>query len=160
MENEFGVKPRQIFYQTKRIGRLIARYYLVLGCLVKKQCNVGPPLLIGIKINKSMQVAHGILVNGQALEKTRQFKYIISDNGKLTNYLKASLHNARKIIQLRSKFLRTKEVSETTKLIVYKSIYTPVLTNDSETWAITNKVESKIRTAGMRYIRAITGKTT
>lgn len=43
------------------------------------------------------------------------------------------------------------------KLVLYKSIYRPVLTYGSEAWAIIYKVENKIQAAEIRYLRAITG---
>lgn len=57
-----------------------------------------------------------------------------------------------------SKFIRKREVSERTKIRIYKSVYTPILTW-SESWALTTKRSSKLQAQEMGNLRAVAGKT-
>lgn len=45
-----------------------------------------------------------------------------------------------------------KEVTEKTKLTVYRKIYAPIQTYGSESWVINSRQKSKIQTTKMKYL--------
>uniref|UniRef100_A0A146KQ35 RNA-directed DNA polymerase from mobile element jockey n=1 Tax=Lygus hesperus TaxID=30085 RepID=A0A146KQ35_LYGHE len=106
---------------------------------------------------------HEIRAKGRVLDQVREFKYLgvmISEDGKLTNEINARVAAAGKLYQaVNSKFLRKREVTDRTKVSVYKSTYVPILTHSCESWATTSKTESRIQAAEMRYLRRVVGAT-
>jgi hypothetical protein len=55
-------------------------------------------------------------------------------------------------------YLNHKEITERTKLSVYKSTFSPILSFASETWVLNKKYKSKIQTMEMRFLRKVVGK--
>jgi hypothetical protein len=49
--------------------------------------------------------------------------------------------------------------TEKTKLSVYKSTFSPILSFASETWVLNKKHKSKIQTMEMRFLQKVVGKT-
>ena len=51
--------------------------------------------------------------------------------------------------------IRKQEIQEKTKLQVFNTIYTPILTYGAESWPITSKIQSKITAAEMKFLRGV-----
>jgi hypothetical protein len=50
-------------------------------------------------------------------------------------------------------------VLQETKVVVYKTIYSPILMYGCESWALTIKLEIRLQSNDMRYPRSVAGKT-
>jgi hypothetical protein len=109
------------------------------------------------------ETRHEIRVRGQVLEQVREFKYpgtMISEDGKLNNEINFRILTAgRMFYSIKNKFLRKWKVTKETKMVVYKTIYSPVLTYGCESRALTTKLDSRLQSNEMRYLRSVAGKT-
>ena len=56
-------------------------------------------------------------------------------------------------------FLKMREITEKTKIDVYKTIFCSILTHGCESWVLTNDIRSRIQAAEMKYLRGIKGIT-
>jgi hypothetical protein len=103
------------------------------------------------------------MVRGQVLEQVREFKYlgtIISEDGKLNNEINSHIFAAGRMPDsIENKFLRKREVTEETKMVVHKTVYFPTLTYGCELQALTTKLESRLHTNEMCYLRGVVRKT-
>jgi hypothetical protein len=106
---------------------------------------------------------HEIRVRGQVLKQVRGFKCLgtmISENGKLSNEINSRILAAvRMFSSVKNKFLRKWEVTEETKMVIYKTIYSPVLTYGCESRALTTELERRLQSNEMWYLRSVVGKT-
>ena len=55
--------------------------------------------------------------------------------------------------------LKDRHVPRQSKIIIYKTILTPLLLYGAETWSLTTKTQSKLQAAEMRVLRLIKGVT-
>ncbi|KAF6209013.1 hypothetical protein GE061_014756 [Apolygus lucorum] len=84
----------------------------------------------------------------------------MSQSGKIKNELNARIAaGSRLFYALNRKFLSKDEVSPETKLAVYRSVYTPILTHSAESWALTKKEYDRLQASEMKYLRKVAKKT-
>jgi hypothetical protein len=60
---------------------------------------------------------------------------------------------------IKNKFLGKQEVTKETKTVVHNTIYAPALTYSCQSWALTTKLESRLQTSEMCYLRSVVRKT-
>jgi hypothetical protein len=91
------------------------------------------------------------------------FKYLgvqINQEGTIDKEINTRTVSSNKLFNsIKSGFLNHKEIIEKTKLSVYKSTFSPILSFANETWLLNKKHKSKIQTMEMRFLRNVIGKT-
>lgn len=102
-------------------------------------------------------------IENTKIEQVNTFQYLgVEIDGKGTQETEIN-NRVEKAIKLyytmSNKFLNTKEISQQTKLRVFKSIYRPILTFGCESWNLTKKQKSQIQAAEMKYLRRVKGIT-
>lgn len=125
-------------------------------------------LKINIQKTKIMVISNrdrtlNIQIDGKTIEQVKEFKYlgaVLDNKGKQERDITERIDKAIKTYYgLCKGIVRKKEVSRQTKMLVYKTIFLPVLTYGSETWTLTSAMKSKIQAAEMKYLRAVKGVT-
>ena len=125
----------------------------------------------GLNINKDktvvLKVQKGdnepkIMLNGTKLDSVSEFKYLGSivskDNlakWEVNNRISKAMHFYHQVRQL----LWDKQVPLKTKVTLYKSYYTPILTYSLETITLTRRDNSKLQAAEMKFLRTMIQKT-
>jgi Reverse transcriptase (RNA-dependent DNA polymerase) len=102
-----------------------------------------------------------IIINNERIEQVDQFKYlgvVLERDGNQTIDINERISRTVKLYHgMNQRFIRKKEISTKTKMIVYKTIYRPILTYGSETWVLTPNMKSKIQAVEMKYLRGVKG---
>lgn len=111
--------------------------------------------------NSDVQTTIGL--NNRIIEQTNSFKYLgvaIQKDGKNETEINERVNNAMKLYYAFNRtFIWKQEISQKTKLTVYKSIVKPILSFGCESWTLTKQQESKIQAVEMKYLRGIKGVT-
>jgi hypothetical protein len=106
---------------------------------------------------------HNIKIGKQQIEQVETVKYLgvqINQEGRIDEEINTRIASSSKLSNsIRSGFLNHKEITEKTKLSVYKSTFSPILSFASETWVLNKEHKSKIQTLGMWFLRKVVGKT-
>lgn len=104
-----------------------------------------------------------IQIEEKELEQVEAFKYLgvnIHKNGKEDLEINNRIENTTKLYYaLNNTFIRKKEISEKTKITVYKTVFKPVLTYGCESWVLNQQMKSRIQALEMKYLRAAKGVT-
>lgn len=127
---------------------------------------------VNMKINigktKTMVIAaeeirHSITIEGQEIEQVDTFKYLgayISSNGNLEEEInERTAAVGRTFNAIKTTFLGKSEIPTKVKTEVVKKVVFPALVYSSESWVLSNKQKSKLRSMEMRFLRKIEGKT-
>lgn len=89
------------------------------------------------------------------------FKYLgtkIHKSGRNDAEINDRIENVLKVFfSLNNTFIRKKEVSICTKMMVYKSIFRPILIYGSESWVLAKRTSNKLQAIEMKYLRAVIG---
>lgn len=101
--------------------------------------------------------------NGKILEQVKSYEYlgtIIQQNGKVREEILNRTRKASSIYyQLSGTIFGKKEISQKTKLQVYKSVIEPVLLYGGESWSVGGRDIRSVGTVEMKCYRRIMGKT-
>ncbi|PSN37327.1 hypothetical protein C0J52_20873 [Blattella germanica] len=101
--------------------------------------------------------------NGKILEQVKSYEYlgtIIQQNGKVREEILNRTRKASSIYyQLSGPIFGKKEISQKTKLQVYKSVIEPVLLYGGESWSVGGRDIRSVGTVEMKFYRRIMGKT-
>ncbi|KAF6215611.1 hypothetical protein GE061_010367 [Apolygus lucorum] len=104
-----------------------------------------------------------IQLSGQRLEQVDSFKYLgatIRQDGSIDQEIGDRIAATGRLYHgINRGFIGKREVSKPTKMVVFKTIYTPTLTHSSESWALSSKHRSRLQAVEMRYLRKVEGKT-
>ncbi|KAF6213851.1 hypothetical protein GE061_011575 [Apolygus lucorum] len=125
-------------------------------------------MIISTTKTKSMIISrspaqHMIQLSGQRLEQVDSFKYLgatIRQDGSIDQEIGDRIAATGRLYHgINRGFIGKREVSKPTKMVVFKTIYTPTLTHSSESWALSSKHRSRLQAVEMRYLRRVEGKT-
>lgn len=93
------------------------------------------------------------------LEQVKSYKYlgvqIQSDGGQEAEINERISAAAKVYFALNRNFIGRKQVSNKTKISVYKAIFRTVLIYGSESWVLTDTLKSRIQAVEMRYLRRV-----
>lgn len=102
-----------------------------------------------------------ITVEGNNIEQVSKYKYLgttINSKGNLDDELNERIQTANRVYySLQKKFLGHKQISQTTKISVYKTVYLPILLHGGENWVLTEKQERRLQAIEMKYHRKVLG---
>ena len=104
-----------------------------------------------------------IKLEGRDIEQTETYKYlgvIAHSSGRNEAELNDRIETAMKVYHaLNRPFIRKREVSTSTKMVVYNTVFKPILTYGSESWVLTQRQKSKIQAVEMKFLRGVRGVT-
>lgn len=106
--------------------------------------------------NRNLNIA----VNNESIEQVDQYKYLgvtIERNGNMEQEINERISSASRLYFSLSSFMSNKAISTKTKMIVYKTVFRPILTYGSESWILTSRLHSKIQALDMKYLRRVKG---
>ena len=113
-----------------------------------------------MKIGRKKETMN-LKLGSNEVEQVSKFTYlgtIFSEDGKLDAEIQSRTNKANAVgFQLSRCFFNKKEVSERTKLVVYNSIFRPVLTYGCESWIRNRSIDQRLETTDMRVLRRISG---
>ena len=100
-------------------------------------------------------------LNNNPLKQVNKFKYLgvqFSSDEKQDSEIDRRIGAASGILRSLYRTVVTKaELSKTTKLAIYKSVFRPTLIYGHEQWILTEKIRSRIQSAEMRFLRRAAG---
>lgn len=104
-----------------------------------------------------------ITINGNRIEQTQKYNYLgvtIDESGRQETDITERIEKTNKLYYAMNRpFISKREVSQKTKLSVYKTIFRPILTYGSESWVMSNRMKGKIEAVEMKYLRRVKGVT-
>ena len=114
-------------------------------------------------ISRTPHVSGNLHVSGSPLTEVEKFKYLgvtFTSDGKWDTELTSRIGAAAGVMrQLYGTVVTKRELSNKTKLSIYKSVYRPILTYGHEQWVMTERMKSRVQAAEMRFLRRIAGLT-
>lgn len=123
--------------------------------------NINKTKVMVITNNKERRIS--IKIKNQTVEQVDNVKYlgaIIDKTGKIEEEINNRIATTAKLFYgINRGFINKKEISNKTKLTVYKTVYLPTLLYGSETWVLTEKQHKKIQVQEMKYLRKVAGVT-
>lgn len=123
-----------------------------------------------INVNKTKVMVIGkdtrkinIKINQQQLEQVETYKYLgvkIRSDGSMEDEINERINNAtRTYYALNRVLIGKREISRSTKMMVFQTIYKPILTYGSESWVLTERTKSKLQAMELKYLRRVKGVT-
>ena len=101
--------------------------------------------------------------SGTVLRQVEKFKYLgvaFTSDGRQDKEIDARIGQASAVLrELQRSVVLKRELSQTAKLAVFKSIFVPILTYGHELWVMTERVRSRIQAAEMGFLRRVKGVT-
>lgn len=123
-------------------------------------------LFLNINKTKAMVISNDeksikMIVNEETIEQVNSYKYlgsIVDSRGKSEEELNSRIQAANRVYYaLQNKFLKHKEITEKTKISIYKAIYLPILLHGAENWILTKRQEQRVQAIEMKYLRKVMG---
>ena len=117
-------------------------------------------MIMNIKKTKVMVVANEehkieIKIRETSIEQVDKYCYwgvTIDKRGKFEHELNDRITKANNLYYaINQSFIGKREISEKTKLTVYKAIYLPILTYGCESWVLTTHEKGRIQAMEMKY---------
>ena len=116
-----------------------------------------------VVMNRGEKEGKGVIkVGDKELEVVKHFKYLGSE---LTEDGRLNLEISRRI-QLGSAFYQqvrglvwNKDIPMKAKEVMYEAYYVPIMTYAAETWTMTQRDESRVQAAEMKFLRSMVQKT-
>lgn len=114
-------------------------------------------------VTKGQEEEMNIRIENEKIQQVEQIKYLgvtIERNGNQDIDVSERIRKTVNIYHaMRQTFIRKKEISQKTKMTVFRTIYRPILTYGSETWVLTKKNKSRLQAIEMKYLRGVKGIT-
>lgn len=104
-----------------------------------------------------------IKINKNTVEQVENIKYlgaVIDSTGKQEEEINHRITSTIKLFHcIRRGLINKKEISNNTKMTVYKKIFLPTLLHGCESWVLTEKLHKKIQVVEMKYLRRVANVT-
>ena len=122
--------------------------------------NTTKTQVMKISIGEESSNGMSITVDGRSLKEAKQYKYlgvVLNDRGTYENEMNSRFEAANRVFYMinNRRFLRNDNISETTKLTVYKKIYLPILLYGAENWILNERQRKRVAAAQMKYLRRV-----
>ena len=102
-------------------------------------------------------------VGGVKLKQVEKFKYLgvaFTSDGKQDEEIDNRISKAGAVMHaLHRSVVLKRELSKKAKLAIFRSIFVPILTYGHESWAMTERMRSRVQASEMRFLRRIEGVT-
>ena len=102
-------------------------------------------------------------VNGATLKQVEKFKYLgvaFTSDGRQDKELDTRIGKASAVMRaLHNSVVMKQELSKKAKLLIFKTVFVPILTYGHESWVVTERVRSQVQASEMRFLRRIEGVT-
>ena len=102
-------------------------------------------------------------VNGATLKQVEKFKYLgvaFTNNGRHDEELDTRIGKASAVMRaLHFSVVIKRKLSKTSKLIIFKTVFVPVLTYVHESWIMTERRIAQVQASKMKFLRKIEGVT-
>ena len=102
-------------------------------------------------------------VSGNTLQRLETFRYlgvVFTSGGRWSEEIDTRTGKANAVLrELDCSAVTKRELSETTKLSVFKSIFVPILTCGHESWVTTERMLTQVQASEMGFLRRLHGVT-
>jgi len=102
-------------------------------------------------------------VSGNTLQQVEKFKYVgmvFTSDGGWNNKNDTRIGKANPVLpELYRSMVTKRELSNTAKLSVFKSVFVSILTYGHESWVMTERILSQVQAADMGFLRRVHGVT-
>jgi len=102
-------------------------------------------------------------VSGNTLQQVEKFKYVgmvFTSDGGWNNKIDTRIGKANPVLpELYRSMVTKRELSNTSKLSVFKSVFVSILTYGHESWVMTERILSQVQAADMGFLRRVHGVT-
>lgn len=128
---------------------------------------------VGLKINEEKtkymcinrttrrdRIGQNVTINTFNFERVQRFKYlgaVITADNDVTEEIKNRIQSANRCLFALNKLIKSKNLTRSSKIKIYKSIVRPVITYGCETWTMTKANEEKLRRFERKILRKIFG---
>lgn len=116
-----------------------------------------------VMMTSTEQENMNIKIKGQLIEQVVQYRYLgvtIKCDGNQEADIEERIEaTSRTFHAMKNSFIKKREISNGTKMTVYKTIIRPILTFGCESWVLNKKLESRIQSMEMKYLRGVMGVT-
>uniref|UniRef100_A0A8C6L319 Reverse transcriptase domain-containing protein n=1 Tax=Nothobranchius furzeri TaxID=105023 RepID=A0A8C6L319_NOTFU len=105
------------------------------------------------------RVACQLLVGREVLPQVEEFKYLgvlFTSEGRTDREIDRRIGSVSAVMRtLNRSIVVNRELSQKTRLSIYRSIYVPILTYGHELWVMTERTRSRIQAAEMSFLRRV-----
>jgi len=96
----------------------------------------------------------------QQVEKLKWLGVVLTSAGRRNEEIDTRISEANAVLrELYRSVVTKRELSNTAKVSVFKSVFVPILTYGHECWVMTETILSQVQTAGMGFLRRVHGVT-
>ena len=105
----------------------------------------------------------GLQVNEATLKQVERFKYLgvaFTSDVKQNEELDTRVGKASAVMRaLHYSVVMKRELSKKAKLLIFQTVFVPIVTYGHESWVMTKRVRSQVQASEMRFLRKIEGVT-
>lgn len=99
-------------------------------------------------------------LGGEAIEEVSEFVYLgrlFENNGSVTKEIDRRVGAGRRVIGGVNAIVRSQRVTKQAKIAIYKGVVVPTVLYGCESWALPDRLRSKVNAVGMDYLRSVCG---
>lgn len=115
-----------------------------------------------IQKNEINHTSRTVNINNKEFEVVSNFKYLginINERNQIEHEINARLNNANRSFYSMHKILKSKSVTQNTKVKIYRSIIQPVVLYAAETWPLKTNIIQRVQSFENKVLRKIYGPT-
>lgn len=149
-----------IISRTKQ--SLIETFQQLTTCSIPIGLQVNSKKTKYLLSSRKTQKTEDILVQNTQIEALQSFKYlgsIVNGSNEVEEEIKARIISGNKAYFMNASLFKSKLISKSAKLMLYKSIIRPVVTYGCETWVMKENIKQKLSVFERRILRRIFGPT-